>query len=321
MNKKRKQIIAGNEISQIYTFSLGGVAQKVLIEGKTKNLPVVISLHGGPGTPIPLSVGCRGLFPEFTDRMIMVYWDQLGCGINDCKIGDKYDISSYVKMTIDLVKEVKKLFPNNKLILFGVSWGSVLAIKTVNEIPELIDSVVIYGQVIRNLFFNEGVLKVLEKSSIPKKKLVKAKQILNEGPKEDGLPFLTGCIRKYTNGYQNKEGKQAPIGKIIMGLLTSPDYSFKDFKAIVVNGTAKSKLLWPELLAIDLTKELQEVKVPYYIVQGDTDIVTDTQVVEDVVKQSGNEYLHLNVIEKSGHIPGVAGMDAVLERILDICQK
>ena len=34
-----------------------------------------------------------------------------------------------------------------------------------------------------------------------------------------------------------------------------------------------------------------------------------------------NEYLHLNVIEKSGHIPGVAGMDAVLERILDICQK
>ena len=89
----------------------------------------------------------------------------------------------------------------------------------------------------------------------------------------------------------------------------------------MVNGTAKSKLLWPELLAIDLTKELQEVKVPYYIVQGDTDIVTDTQVVEDVVKQSGNEYLHLNVIEKSGHIPGVEGMDAVLERILNICQK
>lgn len=321
MNKKRKQIIAGNEISQIYTFSLGGVAQKVLIEGKTKNLPVVISLHGGPGTPIPLSVGCRGLFPEFTNNVIMVYWDQLGCGINDCKIEDKYDISSYVQMTIDLVKEVKNLFPNNKLILFGVSWGSVLAVKTANELPALIDSVVIYGQVIKNLFFNEGVLKELEKSSIPKKKLIKAQQILNEGPKEDGLPFLTGCIRKYTNGYQNKEGKQAPMGTIIMGLLTSPDYSFKDFKAIVVNGTAKSKLLWPELLAIDLTKELQEVKVPYYIVQGDTDIVTDTQVVEDVVKQSGNEYLHLNVIEKSGHIPGVEGMDAVLERILNICQK
>ena len=60
MDKKRKQIIAGNEISQLYTFLLGGISQKVLIEGKTKELPVVITLHGGPGTPIPLSVGCRG---------------------------------------------------------------------------------------------------------------------------------------------------------------------------------------------------------------------------------------------------------------------
>ena len=86
MNKKRKAIIEQNEISELVTFSLGGYEQKVLIEGKSKNLPVVITLHGGPGTPIPFSVGCRGLFPEFTDKFIMVYWDQLGCGKNNYKI-------------------------------------------------------------------------------------------------------------------------------------------------------------------------------------------------------------------------------------------
>ena len=59
MNKKRKAIIEQNEISELVTFSLGGYEQKVLIEGKSKNLPVVITLHGGPGTPIPFSVGCR----------------------------------------------------------------------------------------------------------------------------------------------------------------------------------------------------------------------------------------------------------------------
>ena len=82
MNKQRKQIIAGNEVSTLYTLNLGGYNQKVLVEGKSKTLPVVICLHGGPGTPIPFSVGCRGLFPEFTDQFIMVYWDQLGCGAN-----------------------------------------------------------------------------------------------------------------------------------------------------------------------------------------------------------------------------------------------
>ena len=321
MDRKRKQIIEGNEISQIYEFTLGGVSQKVLIEGKTKDLPVVITLHGGPGTPIPLSVGCRGLFPEFTDNVIMVYWDQLGCGINDCKIDDKYDINSYVSMTVDLVKEVKNLFPKNQIIIFGVSWGSVLALKTVHEIPDMVDAVVNYGQVIRNLFFNAEVLGELEKSNISKKKLNKVKTILKNGPKEEELPFLTACIRKYTNGYQNKDGKQAPMGTIIKGLLTSPDYSFKDFKAIMVNGTTKSKLLWPQLLAIDLSDELATVKVPYYVLQGDTDIVTNTNIVEEVVKQSGNDNLHFEVIEKSGHIPGVEGMNAISERIMNICQK
>ena len=321
MDRKRKQIIEGNEISQIYEFTLGGVSQKVLIEGKTKDLPVVITLHGGPGTPIPLSVGCRGLFPEFTDNVIMVYWDQLGCGINDCKIDDKYDINSYVSMTVDLVKEVKNLFPKNQIIIFGVSWGSVLALKTVHEIPDMVDAVVNYGQVIRNLFFNAEVLGELEKSNISKKKLNKVKTILKNGPKEEELPFLTACIRKYTNGYQNKDGKQAPMGTIIKGLLTSPYYSFKDFKAIMVNGTTKSKLLWPQLLAIDLSDELATVKVPYYVLQGDTDIVTNTNIVEEVVKQSGNDNLHFEVIEKSGHIPGVEGMNAISERIMNICQK
>lgn len=72
MDKKRKSIIAGNAVSRIYDWPLGGYKQKVLVEGKKDNLPIVITLHGGPGTPIPFSVGCRGLFPEFTDRFIMV---------------------------------------------------------------------------------------------------------------------------------------------------------------------------------------------------------------------------------------------------------
>lgn len=65
-------------------------------------------MHGGPGTPIPMSVGCRGLFPEFTDNFIVVYWDQLGCGINNYVIDDAFSIDSFVQMTEDLVEHIKK---------------------------------------------------------------------------------------------------------------------------------------------------------------------------------------------------------------------
>ena len=81
MNKARKKYIQSCEVSEIAEVSLGGRVQKIAIEGKSKNLPVVIALHGGPGSPVPFSVGCRGLFPEWTDKAVMVFWDQLGCGI------------------------------------------------------------------------------------------------------------------------------------------------------------------------------------------------------------------------------------------------
>jgi hypothetical protein len=41
MNRKRKAIIAANEISEIRTYDLGGYSQKVLIEGKSKSNPIV----------------------------------------------------------------------------------------------------------------------------------------------------------------------------------------------------------------------------------------------------------------------------------------
>ena len=42
MNKERQMIIDNNEISEIYTFELNGFKQKVLIEGKSKNLPILL---------------------------------------------------------------------------------------------------------------------------------------------------------------------------------------------------------------------------------------------------------------------------------------
>lgn len=129
MDKKGKGIITENKVSKVYDWSLGGYKQKVLVEERMENLPIVITLHGGPGTPIPFSVGCRGLFPEFTDRFIMVYWDQLGCGINNYVIDDNFTIDSFVQMTKDLILEVKKVFPHNKVYIFFYVMGFYIECK------------------------------------------------------------------------------------------------------------------------------------------------------------------------------------------------
>ena len=321
MNKNN--IKSNNEISELCSFSLGGYQQKVMIEGKSKDSPIVITLHGGPGTPIPFSVGCRGLFPVFTDEFIMVYWDQLGCGINNHVIDDTFSIDSFVQMTEELLEQIKIKFPNNKIMIFSTSWGSILSVKLLEKNPNAVDGVIACGQIVKDVFFSDEVEEALTQSKIPKKKLAKIRKITIENYTGKDLQLISSALRKYTDAYQNKIGEKAPMGSIIKGLMTSPDYTMKDFKAIMLNGYMKNTSLWKEILQINLTEQLQNVKVPYIILQGDTDIVASTKLVKELVADSNNTNLACKVVADTGHMPGVKMMDTLLtvlkERKLSVC--
>ena len=321
---KRKDISTNNEISDLISLSLNGYEQKILIEGKSRTLPVVITLHGGPGTPIPFSVGCRGLFPEFTDNFIMVYWDQLGCGINNCIIDDAFSIDDFVKMTEDLIKEIKKRFVDNKILIFSTSWGSILSAKLLERNPNAVDGVIASGQIIKNVFLCEEVMNELDKSKISRRKMDKIRTVTVDNYSGKDLQLISTSLRKYTNAYQNKIGAKAPMGSIIKGLLTSPDYKFKDFKAIMVNGYMKNNSLWKEILRIDLSEILGGVEIPYLLLQGDTDIVASTQTAKSLVSNCNNPNLRIQVISNTGHMPGVEMMEAlmrVLKETADVLRQ
>ena len=312
MNKKRKEYIEACELSEMVTFRLGGIDQKVLIEGKSAGNPIVIFLHGGPGTPIPFGAGCRGLFPDLTEKATFVFWDQWGCGINNCKPEEVPSIDGYVDMTVDLIRAVSERFPQNRISLFGVSWGSYLAARAAKAIPERISSVFTYGQIVSNLVFNDETLGALAHSSLPDEKKEQLRGIAAKS--EHSLEEIAAVMKwlmKYTDGGQSKDDKM-PVGRTIWGLLTSPDYSFADFKAIMVNGAVKSKTLMPELIRCDLREDLRHVQVPYLILQGERDLVTPFALVKKLADESGNPNLRFVPVPGSSHRPGSKGMDAVI---------
>lgn len=319
MNKKRKMIIQGNNISEVLELDLGGYNQKVLIEGKSNDLPVVISLHGGPGMPIPFCVGGRGLFPEFTDRCILVSWDQYGCGINNAKLPEDISINSFKDMTVDLIRAMKSRFPDNKLILLAMSWGSVLSALAISEVYELTDGVIAYGQVLCELMQSKETIDALMKSKAPEKLKAEINDAVESkefNPKT--AMKLSNALRKYTDGYVDKNEPKADMKGMIKGIMTSPDYRFKDFMAMVMNGYRKNTSLIKELSVLDLHDVLKKVKVPYHIIQGKSDIVTCTNMIKKFVDSAENENLTCKVIPDSAHIPGMNGMNAVLKEIINL---
>lgn len=312
MNKKRKFTIENNEISEVTTVTLGGYSQKIMMDGKSKENPVVICLHGGPGTPIPFSVGCRGMFPDITDKVTLVCWDQLGCGINNQVIDDSFGVDNFVQMTVDLIKEIRSRFSENRIYLFGMSWGSVLSARAAAAVPELINGVVTYGQVLCDMTFNDEVYSALEASAMPESKKKKL-QKMKKDRSIDNARSIMSWIKKYTEGYTCKAGKSAPIGGAVVGLMTSPDYTMKDFRAVVLNGYIKNTSLIKALTDTDLRGVLSNVKVPYTMLQGETDIVTSTSALSKFVPECGNPNLRLVVIPKSGHMPSEEAMVEVFE--------
>ena len=318
MNKRRRDAIAACDISKTATYSLGGYPQKVLIEGRSEKNPIVIFLHGGPGSPIPFSVGSRGLFPEYTECCTLVFWDQLGCGINRFPIGDSFTTEVFADMTADLVRAIREEYPDHPVNLFGVSYGSVLAAKTAAKIPELLDHVVVYGQIIKNLSFNEVTFSALEKSSMPAKSKHRL-SLLREREThttEDIMKMVT-WVKKYTEGYRSKTAEGTPLAPVFWGLLTSPDYSLKDFKAVFINEYSKSADLFQELLRLDLTDTLENISIPYLIMQGSKDIVTPTEIVSAFMSENRNENLSFSIIEDCGHMPSAAGMKEILKQLVE----
>ncbi|MDE7113334.1 MAG: alpha/beta hydrolase [Acetatifactor sp.] len=316
MKKRRKQIIKENEVSGIGKFMLGGFPQMVAIDGKKKRNPVVIFLHGGPGSPFPFSVGCRGLFPEITESVTMVYWDQLGCGINNYPISDHFSIHHFTDMTRNLITEIKCLFPENQIILFGVSWGSILALKTITSFPVPVDRCVTYGQILCDITFNEEVYQALEASSMPARQREKLALIRQQDSHsiQDGKTIMR-WLQKYTEAYQCKSGAKTPIGSVLGGMLTSPDYYLSDFMALFINGYARNTSLLEELFTIDLREDFDKVSIPYTILQGSTDIVASTAKIKDFTAQQQNPHITCKIIENCGHIPDARGMEIICQEL------
>lgn len=80
-------------------------------------------------------------------------------------------------------------------------------------------------------------------------------------------------------------------------------------------GNQKNRSLWNEILQIDLADTLNNVQIPYVILQGDTDIVASASTVKTLVHSSSNSNLQCEMIENSGHEPGKEGMEWAVEKL------
>jgi proline iminopeptidase len=135
-NGQKKQYGRAKTVEEKIFVELGGEKQYVEMTGSSDQLPVLLFLHGGPGWP--QTPHLRYFNADLTDEMILVSWDQAGCGQSYKHNPNPKNLSpeSLVNDAHELTQYLKKKFNKEKIFLLGFSYGSVIGMKLAEKYPD-----------------------------------------------------------------------------------------------------------------------------------------------------------------------------------------
>ena len=134
-------------IAELQKVTIGNSEQWVLIRSENIDNPILLFVHGGPGTS-QLTLMKNNTQP-IEKYFTVVNWDQRGAGKSYAAIRDKsrMTIDQFVSDINELAEYLAKRFNRTKIILVGHSWGSAIGIIAVSKRPELYSAYVGIGQV------------------------------------------------------------------------------------------------------------------------------------------------------------------------------
>lgn len=293
---------------------INGIEQWVTINGNPSK-PVILFLHGGPGSPITPYIDV--LYKALEKDFIIVQWDQRGSGRTYGHNNPPEELTpEYLKnnpltleqMTSDgivLSRYLLQHLGKKKIILSGTSWGSALGVKIATKAPELFYAYVGHSQIVNPNFSTERYSKLYKMAE--NRKDSDALQILNTiGKPPYSSAKKTGMLYRVIKKYEKANSTPAPQNWFAL----APEYNNeKDNKNredgddySFVNFVGDQKLGVQSMgVSIDMMKDNLNFKIPVYLIQGEEDILTPKEMSKkyfDALKAPKKEYF---LLPKAAH--------------------
>ncbi len=275
-----------NSIALLEKLIIGGIKQWVLIRGHDVNNPILLFLHGGPGSA---QIGIAYKFQRKLEKhFTVVQWDQRGAGKSfSLKIPKQsMNIEQFILDSIELVKQLKKRFGKNKVYLVGHSWGSALGMLLVKQYPEHFHSYIGMGQS-TNQKEGERISYefVLEQAKM-RNNTKAIKQLERIKHKEIWDLKYSQIQRSWLNRFGGWYHGAKSNWKVLKLLFSSHEYSIIDLVKFAIGSLFSLKLMWKSVLQdINLFEQVREVKIPVYFCAGKYDYNTPFELVESFYNQ------------------------------------
>ena len=277
--------------------TLGGIEQWVTIRGDDRRRPVLLLLHGGPGDVQSPFVSTDAPYEK---DFVLVQWDQRGAGQTFARNGAAgVTRERLVADGIELAQQLRRRFADAPLILFGHSWGTIVATGIAQQRPELFAAYVGTGQVTAwddLVQFQFDFLKQRYKEQGDSAALAALEAIGQPDPKNVQQYFaFSRPIR------QNMNAADAAWLNGLNKLYISNGETEAALKAIGDGSIASGRALIQASVATDLPAIATRFSIPYHVIQGRHDVFSPTALAEAYFNKVSAPKKRLTIIEDAGH--------------------
>lgn len=317
-NAKALAVNTPNRIEESMFVKIGGIEQWVQVRGEDRGNPVVLMLHGGPGSSyVPFTFAFRAWEKYFT----VVEWDQRGSGKtfgrSDGMKGGGMTIDRMVQDGIELAEFICKRLDKNRVILLGHSWGTILGVSMVQRRPDLFYAYVGTGQVVdmeQNEKISYEMLFKRVRSSGDEKAIKKLEDIGPPPYRDLSTWFVKQKLIAETapaiaDGFFLEE-------HFYTAAVFAPNYSLKDsydfFAATYYSGTTLMK----ELMSYDARRLGVKFETPMFLFQGESDVNTPTKLVEEYFSTIQAPEKELVLLKDCGHMAVFSKPDVFLNELI-----
>lgn len=296
-------------ISEEAYINIGGQEQFIRIRGRDRSNPIVIHLHGGPGSP-DACIGYTFMDP-LLDKATFITWDQRGCGrtyIRNRKADPGNKSVTFDRALADLdalVDYARERFHKDKVIIEGHSYGTFLGTAYVMSNPEKVAAYISIGQC---TLLREGDIlsceDALYKAETKGDDTAEMREACEKFAADPGF-FNLIALRNFTERYHKPpvteksmlRGALSPYFNLtdarwMFGLASSPE------KLYALNGT-----LLDQLLASSIYDFGTRYQVPVLFISGEHDWVTPRNLVEQYYAAISAPSKKIAVINGCGHTP------------------
>jgi len=314
-NARQFAITSPKGIDEAGYVKLGDIEQWVTIRGQDRGNPILLFLHGGPGDVT--SSWTFAVFAPWEKHFTMVQWDQRGAGRTLRKTGPKIaptiTVDRIVQDGIELAEYLRKRLGQNKVVLLGHSFGSIIGMRMARARPDLFAAYVGTAQAADSRRNYQAAYEALLKKARSTGDAQALEELTGVGPPPYKSSAGYQVQRKWSNAFEGAD--QFLYGTIGLRLV-APGYSAQDFKEAEEGQSLSAEQLVPQTRLMGPQDLGLEFTIPVYFIQGAEDFTTPTEPARQYLNSIKAPKKEFVSIDGAGHFAVFMKSDQFLKELL-----